>query len=242
MALDLSKIIDQVTSMVKHLKSTRDDRMKKIYHAIDVLHSQSNNLEGLAKKIASSKSTWLVAHPVEVVDIHYKPPTIPREFTVFATDGSHIDVDRHQTTHCYLINIGSVVLRYGTHPDAILESLPHLYASEEELRITAPGIKGREQRIEGALLGIKRSVEECRRLAELATNLSVGTTALGLMDGSLILWNLEAYPEFVSDILLEKGFLTYLEQIRQSNNKERQYPQQVMIRRYLPDLPTMAIT
>jgi hypothetical protein len=37
------------------------------------------------------------------------------------------------------------------------------------------------------------------------------------------MWSLEAYPDFVSDILLEKGFLTYLEQIRKLND-EREIP------------------
>jgi hypothetical protein len=223
MALDLSKIIEQITGMVTSLKSHRDEKLRQLRHAVDLLHSQSNNLEQLAKKIEASKTTWLVARLVEPIDSHYRPQPVPKEFTILATDGSHIDVDRHQPTHCYLINIGTVVLHYGAHPDAILDSIPHLYASDDELVITAPGIQGREQPVEGALLGIKRGVEECQRLAELASELPVGSTALGLMDGSLILWNLEAYPEFVSDIMLEKGFLTHLEQI-QKLNKDREIP------------------
>ena len=221
MALDLSKIVDQITSMVASLKSHRDERQQQLNHAVDILHSQSNNLERLEKKIEASKLTWLVAHLVEPVDRNYQPHPLPDEFSVIATDGSHIDVDRHQPTHCYLINISGVVLRYGLKPDAMLDSTPHLYASDEELVVTSPGMPGREQPIEGTLLGIKRSVEECKRLAELAAELPAGSKAVGLIDGSLILWNLEAYPDFVSDILLEKGFLTYLEQIRQLNdNKE----------------------
>ena len=203
--------------MVAGLKSHRDERQQQINHALDILRSQSNNTEQLEKKIEASKVTWLVAHLVEPIDRHYQPQPLPDEFTVIATDGSHIDVDRHQPTHCYLINIGGVVLRYGPRPDAMLDSVPHLYASDEELVITSPGMQGREQPIEGTLLGIKRSVEECKRLAELAAELPADSKAVGLIDGSLILWNLEAYPDFVSDILLEKAFLTYLEQIRQLN-------------------------
>jgi hypothetical protein len=223
-ALDLSKIVDQITSMVAGLKSHRDERQQQLNHALYILHSQSNNTERLEKKIEASKLTWLVAHLVEPVDRHYQPQPLPPEFTVIATDGSHIDVDRHQPTHCYLINIGGVVLHYGLRPDAMLDSVPHLYASDEELVITSPGMQGWEQPVEGTLLGIKRSVEECKRLAELAAELPTGSTAVGLIDGSLILWNLEAdYPDFVSDILLEKGFLTYLDQIRKLND-EREIP------------------
>ena len=223
MALDLSKIIEQITSMVASLKSHRDERQQQLNHAVDILHSQSKNLERLEKKIEASKLTWLVAHLVEPIDRHCQPQPLPTEFTVIATDGSHIDVDRHQPTHCYLINIGGIVLRYGPRPDAQLDSAPHLYASDEELVITSPGMQGREQPVEGALLGIKRGVEECKRLAELAADLPAGSKAVALIDGSLIMWSLEAYPDFVSDIMLEKGFLTYLEQIRKLND-DREIP------------------
>ncbi len=223
MALDLSKVVNQITDMVASLKSHRDERQQQLRQAVGILHSQSNNLEQLAEKIEASKTTWLVARLVEPVDRRYKPQPRPEEFTVIATDGSHIDVDRHQPTHCYLINIGGVVLRYGPNPDAMLDSIPHLYTSDNELFLTAPGMQGREQPVEGALLGIKRSVEECKRLAELSSNLPAESTALGLIDGSLIMWNLESYPDFVSDVMLEKGFLTYMEQIRKLNN-DREIP------------------
>lgn len=223
MALDLSKIVDQVTGMVTRLKLGHNDRLEKISHALDILHSQSNNLDSLAKKIESSKTTWLVARLVEPIDRCYQVQNTPSEFTVMATDGSHIDVDRHHSVHCYLINIGSVVLRYGSHPDAMLKSTPKIYTSDEELVISSPDIKGREQPIEGTLLNIKRSVEECRYLAELATELPPGDTALALMDGSLILWNLEAFPGFITDIMLNKGFLSHLETIRKLN-QDRNIP------------------
>jgi len=222
MALDFSKIIEQITVMAVGLKSHRDERADKLRRAVAILHSQSNNLEQLAKKIEASKTTWLVAKTVETVDRHLQPKPAPAEFTVFATDGSHIDVDRNQAANCYLINIGSVSLSYGSHPDAVLDSIPHLYTSAEELSIVQPDTR-REQQVEGALLGIKRSVEECHRLAELAASMLKDRPALGLIDGSLILWNLEAFPDFVSNIMLEKGFLAYLEQMRQLN-QDRMVP------------------
>jgi hypothetical protein len=201
MALDLSKIVNQITGMVGSLKAHRDEKRQQLQHAVAILHSQSNNLEQLSKKIEASKVTWLVARLVEPVDRHYQPRPAPKEFTVIATDGSHIDVDRHQPTHCYLINIGGVVLHYGTKPEAMLDSIPHLYASDEELFITSPEMQGREQPVE----------------------LPVGQTGVGLIDGSLIMWSLAAYPDFIGDVMLEKGFLTYLEQIRKLN-QDREIP------------------
>ncbi len=221
MSLDLTKVVLQVSGMVARLKAGRQERQGRLHNALDTLQNQSGNLESLAKKIAASKTTWLVAGLQGGLDGHYQPPPIPGEFTVMATDGSHIDVDRHHSTRCYLINIGSVTLHYGSNPSAVLDSLPHLYADDEELVIAPPGVKGREQPIEGALLGIKRSVDECHRLAELAANLPADSSSLALLDGSLILWGLEAYPEFVTEALLDRGFLSYLDQMRKLNKDRR---------------------
>jgi len=44
-----------------------------------------------------------------------------------------------------------------------------------------------------------------------------------LIDGSLILWDLETFPDFVNDALLQKGLLAYLEQIRKLN-EDREIP------------------
>jgi len=219
--LDLNKIASQVEGMVARLKASSKERQEHLQHALSVLCCQDNDLENLKRKIAASKTTWLVAGLVDGLSQHYAVPLLPQEFTVMATDGSNIDVDRHRSTRCFLINIGSVSLHYGTSPSATLDSLPHLYSEEEELVITPTGAKGREQPIEGTLLGIKRSVDECQRLAELAVELPPGSNCLALLDGTLILWNLEGYPEFVTEALLDKGFLHYLDEMRKLNKDRK---------------------
>ncbi|MFC1932308.1 DNA double-strand break repair nuclease NurA [Chloroflexota bacterium] len=221
MSLDLTKVASQVIGMVTRLKAGGKERRERLNYALDVLHDKAADIDNLKRKIASSKTTWLVADLVDGLDQHYQAPPLPTEFTVIATDGSHIDVDRHRSTRCYLINIGSVILHYGANPDAVLDSFPCLYAEDEDLVIAPAGTKGREQPIEGALLGIKRSVDECQRLDELAAELSASSSTLALLDGSLILWGLEAYPEFVIEALLDNGFLNYLNQVRKLNKDKK---------------------
>ena len=218
MSLDLTKVVSQVGGMVARLKAGVEERQKCLQHALAVLRNQSSNLDYLARKIASSQTTWLVAGLADGLDQHYKAPPLPTEFSIIATDGSHIDVDRHRSTRCYLINIGTVILHYGASPNATLNSFPHLYSGDEDLVIAPTGVKGREQSIEGTLLGIKRSVDECYQLAELAAELPQDSLTLALLDGSLILWGLAAYPEFVTEALLDKGFLGYLDDMRKLNN------------------------
>jgi len=220
-SLDLTKVVLQVGGMVARLKAGVEKRQKRLQHALDVLRNQASNLDYLTRKIAASKTTWLVAGLVDGLDQHYKAPPIPTEFTIIATDGSHIDVDRHKSARCFLINIGTVILHYGASPNAALDSFPCLYSGDEDLVIVPTGVKGREQPIEGTLLGIKRSVDECHQLAELAAELPQNRLTLALLDGSLILWGLEAYPEFVTEALLVKGFLGYLDDMRRLNNGKK---------------------
>jgi len=220
-SLDLTRVASQVGGMVASLKAGTDERQKRLNYALDVLHNRAGDLDYLKRKISSSKTTWLVADLSDGLDQHYKAPPNPEEFTVLATDGSHIDVDRHKSTRCYLINIGAALLHYGAYPSAALDSFPSLYSGDEDLVVMPVGVRGREQLMEGALLGIKRGVDECHRLAELAAELPQGSSSLALLDGSLILWGLEAYPEFVTEALLTQGFLSYLDDIRKLNSDKR---------------------
>lgn len=207
--------------MIARLKDTREERQQRLQYALDVAGNEAIDLDDLKKKIAASKTTWLVADLVDGLASHYEAPPTPTEFTVLASDGSHIDVDRHRTTRCYLINIGSITIHYGAEPSASLDSFPCLYSGDEDLVITPSGTKGREQPVEGTLLGIKRAAEECHQLANLAAELPAGSSSLALLDGSLILWGLEAYPDFVTEALLTKGFLSRLDDMRKLNNDRK---------------------
>jgi len=219
-SLDLTKVAAQVISMISGLRDRRAEQEKRLKFALETLFSPAIDLDDLKKKIKASKTTWLVADIVEGLNKCYPLPPIPTDFTVLATDGSHIDVDRHRSTRCYLINIGAALISYGRQPDATLSSSPHLYSDDKDLAITPPG-GGREQPVEGTILGIKRSIEECRHLADLSAELPEGSTALAVLDGTLILWGLEAYTDFVTDVLLTNGLLRYLDAMRKLNKDRR---------------------
>jgi hypothetical protein len=220
MSLDLTRIAAQVGAMIASLKDNRAVRERRLRFALETLGSPAIDLDALKRKIKAGQTTWLVAELTEGLNQRYPLPPVPTDFTIMATDGSHIDVDRHRSTRCFLINIGAVSLSYGSKPDASLSSHPRLYSDDNDLVVTPPG-GGREQTIEGALLGIKRSTEECRRLADLAAALPANTPALALLDGTLILWGLEAYPEFVGDALLNGGFLPSLDAMKKLNQDRR---------------------
>ncbi|MFC2045416.1 DNA double-strand break repair nuclease NurA [Chloroflexota bacterium] len=221
MSLDFDKVALQIRGMITKLVAGSAERQEHLRHAVDTFNQNAGNFEFLQKKIAVSKTTWLVAGLVEGLAQHHVAPPVPAEFTVIATDGSHIDVDRHKSTRCCLINIGTIILNYGDNHGCVLDSTPCLYSGEEDLVIMPTDGKRHEQVIEGGLLGVKRSVEELHKLAEVAAGLPAASSSLALLDGSLILWGLEAYPDFVTGLLLEEGFLSYLSEVKKLNSDKR---------------------
>ena len=208
--LDLSRVAGQIGEMIGQLKAGGQERQEHLARALTLMVDRSVDFETLKRKASQSKTTFLVAGLVEPLGSYSPPGVMPSDFSVLATDGSQIDVDRHQSARCYLINIGRIRLDYGKDSGAELQSLPQLCADSNDLVISG-GTK--EQVVEGALLNIKRSVDECRHLADMAAELPKDRTALAVIDGSLILWGLSSkeYPDFVVEQLLDKGFIKCLD-------------------------------
>jgi hypothetical protein len=214
MSLDLSKLIDQIVDLANNMKSKEAGRQAKLEFALQTLKSSAADLDALKKRVEESKTTWLVPGLKESIDLRQTAPLCPDDFIVLASDGSHVDVDRHHSARCFLINIGTVKLRYGRDPDAELLNLPSLYFKDGDVTITSDD--GRQIPIEGQLLGIKRSIEECRTLVEKASELEADLPVLMLLDGSLIFWRLaeQIYQDFIIDELLVNGFLKHLDQLK----------------------------
>ena len=139
-------------------------------------------------------------------------PPRPAAYALVATDGSQIDVDRHGSVFCYLINIGRVYLRYGHAPTARLSSQPALYYEEEDLYLTDGA---RRVAIEGNYLSARRDAEEGIVLAELAdTFLTDDLPAIAMQDGTLVRWTLSGAEKFVQEHFL-RLYLRYLDHMRE---------------------------
>ena len=96
MSLDLTRVAAQVGEMLSRLKAGLNERQEHLQYALATLSVQADDIDNLKRKIAFSQTTWLVADLVDGLDRHYKASPLPAEFTVIATDGSHIEVDRHR--------------------------------------------------------------------------------------------------------------------------------------------------
>lgn len=215
MTLDITRIAPQIGDMVAKIKSGSEERHEHLKCAQNKLCDKNLNIESLKRKIIGARTpNWSPAGLFEGLSQHYPSPSAFLDYTVLATDGSHIDVDRHRAAHCYMINIGTVRMQYGDHPSAELESEPRLFSEEQDLVIKHDSNKHKEQQIEGALLDARRAVEECRKLAAMAAELPAEQTALALMDGSLVLYGMQNYPDYVVESLLDKGFIPALDELQ----------------------------
>jgi hypothetical protein len=221
MTLDIAQLYGQIEAMAGDLKSRQADYILRLSSALDTLKSAALNQDRLKQKIAKAKATWLVAGLKENIDIHKAAGALPDDFVAVASDGSHVDVDRHQSARLFLLNIGLVQRQDGSKADALLLSIPSLYFGDEQLSLRSQD--GRQVLLEGPLLGIKRSVEECRYLADRVCEIPGGLPVVALVDGSLIMWGLvgQRYEDFVVEQLLIEGFLKQLDRFARQNEKNK---------------------
>ena len=200
MSLDLNQVAAQIQHISAQIKAGEIDRIQRIKYALDTL--KTLNIPLVKEKIEKSRNTWLVADVPATLKYYHQCSPCPPDYIVMATDGSHIDIDRHVSVPCGLINIGSVVIIYGKNPEAELTNQPKLYMGDSIWT-------------EGPLLSVKRTVDECVALADLAEMQRSGLPGVCLLDGSLVLFGLvgQAYTDSIKEMLLNDGLLQALDRI-----------------------------
>ena len=216
MTLDMAKVVSQVRDLITSLNDSAAQWQARRHAAFQVFQDSARAVESLQPKVKANKDSekfpWRIAEILEGLANSYTPSPPPRDFTVIATDGSHIEADRHSPIKCCLLNISQVMLRYGYQSDAILKN-ESIILRPEELYINDPS-SPRRLHLEGNLLGMKRTVAELEALADMAEQMSHPQATLALMDGSLF-WRPEGrpFPEFVRTQFVENGILAALERL-----------------------------
>ena len=116
MSLDLHKIAGQIADMAAGLGERRAERdCASVAGPGHPLDRAERRYRGKACKL--SRTTFLVAGLRGSMAGRHPSPALPPAYAALAVDGSHIDVDRHLAARCYLINLGTVHIRYGEQPD-----------------------------------------------------------------------------------------------------------------------------
>ena len=225
MALDLYRTAAQIDAAVARADfgAARERRSDVVLAAL-----RDSDAATLNDRVEAARGmlAFLPAEAVEAPGGVFDAPSTPADFSVVAADGSHIDVNRHLPLRCALINIGGCRLTYGGAPDAEMFSRPRLRTSDAELFLQDPNSPSVRQPVEGALMGLVRTVEEAAALAD-AVETGSGLPTLALLDGTLVLWELGGelpprgrYPDYVRARLLDDGLLAALDRIREASRSQ----------------------
>jgi hypothetical protein len=213
MPLDTLQLGAQVNALSAHLESRRAFHRDRVPLARATLEEQAADWERLADLAAHSLSR--LATPIERLDIVRSAPPAPESYAVLATDGSQIEPDHHGIAEFFLINLGSVVIRYGAAPSASLSASAKLYFEDADRFITDDSGSRRVPIQEGHLAAL-RSVLELDAVVDLVQReRGTGTPCVALQDGTLLLWVLEQRPnDYIREQLLGR-YVEHLNQLRQ---------------------------
>jgi hypothetical protein len=217
MTLDFERLAKQLDDLSPHLRAQAEQGRARLAEALDTVRAWAGRADTLRDRLQAARTSWLLAEPLgEAIDAAFPAPSAPDEYVALASDGSHIDVERHSPIPCYLVNLGRVRIRYGRHPEADLASQPELAFEDERLVLGDRSDASREEVLSGNLLSALRSVREVELLAELAAQEESGLPTLALLDGTLVLWGL-ARRELRGEIkrlLLDEGIIRALDALK----------------------------
>jgi len=202
----------QIAAMTAEALSRAPAAADALSTALGLLRAHAADFDRLAARVVAAR--WMpfrAAIPTEPLDAHHAARAAPRDYCIVSTDGSHVEPDRHGPAVCYLLNIGSAVIRYGSRPGARLQSAPFLGYRREDLYLTAGGV---EVPVQERVLALRRHIEEMRALTRLAVESSGDIPVIALADGTLLVsaWG-QGDDSQVLEVLVGQ-FVECLEELR----------------------------
>ena len=223
MALDLGLTTRQLLSAMDGVAAAVRDHCNRLDQTLERARSVPAD-EAAFRTAAVGRRPFISARtgPEGLLD-SIAPPEVPQDWTAVSVDGSHIDVDRHLSLRCHLINLGGCAITYGKDPSCELFSEPSLAVDDEDLYLRPPNGASGETLIAGPLLGALRTVREVERLADAVESLPDDRPTLALLDGTLAFWDLQRgqYPRYVADVLIGDRLSHALSRLREASQRGR---------------------
>ncbi len=122
--------------LVAQLDKVSKDLCIKFAQQKDIARSVWKKIEhdeDVCKKLQAKKWSILVAYWNGALGFSKNITSVSLPYNVLAVDGSQIYYDKHQGPACYLINIGSVLLSYGTIKSSVqMSSQPFVIVNSNE--------------------------------------------------------------------------------------------------------------
>ena len=217
MPIDRFELSRQVGELAEYLDEQSGEFSLRLANAVRAAqdHSTPDAFAELTNKIETQRGvySWLVPGLIEPLTTSIAPTTPPRDYIVLAVDGSQIEIDRDSPFDAYLINTGRVFIRYGSAPEAVIDSKARTYYRAEDLVLGGRRRPGREHVVGSSVIAAKRDTAEVTALADMAEQLPEGVPAIGLLDGSLTQWRI-AEADNAADSDVRGEYLDALSRLR----------------------------
>lgn len=191
--LDFSKLLVQIESIGPESVIDLDDLRETLEHGQKAFEEAMERPQEFADKLRFNRETvlWPVATPLEETGTVRSTECRREGYSVVAVDGSQIMPSHHEVHACYVLNIGTAAITYSAGHAPLLENVPHLYASADDLY---PMIDGRRLHVDESYVSLERTVLEVETLTRKAISMTQrDLPVLALYDGSLIPWTLERF-------------------------------------------------
>ena len=217
MPIDRFELSRQVGELAEYLDEQSGEFGLRLANAVRAArdHSTPDAFAALMDKIETQRGvySWLVPGISEPLTTSTAPTAAPRDYIVLAVDGSQIEIDRDSPFDAYLINVGRVLIRYGSGSEAVIDSKARTYYRPEDLVLGGRSRPGREQVVGSSVIAARRDTAEVSALADMAEQLPEGVPALGLLDGSLTQWRI-AEADNIADPDVRGEYLDALSRLR----------------------------
>src|SRR5690348_1761179 len=112
--LELSQVLSDITAMGAEARLRFQRVSDELEQALALESLDESDWASVRER--AETAPWPVARLGEdsPFTVYPLPEAAPAVYTAIATDGSQIPLDRHAIAPCYLLNVGEIVLHYGT--------------------------------------------------------------------------------------------------------------------------------
>jgi len=194
--LELGQLIGDLSQLSKEARRGRQIVAEQLDSALGQAGKSGDEWKAMAKRIREANTKWLNAVPLsddEPIAVPIESPAPLNCYTVVATDGSQIPLDRHAPLPYFVINVGQVALHYGTGERPALSSDAKLYYRDEDLLLA--GADGESSYVGERQVAAIRTMHETQALSKLMEDCADRDRVLALVDGTLVLWAQEGDAE-----------------------------------------------
>jgi hypothetical protein len=188
--LILEKLIPEINNIVREKAGLKKERESIVKEAVDILTQIDKDK---LVDLDLSKFPFFVGTPMEKPADRFLQKNDISEYIAIATDGSEIPIDPDFLFPYYLINVGTVAIRYGDKAFFNATSEPKIYYKEEDLY---EEVQGRKLLVRGELLQAKMLLKESIALSSaIERYYEDSVPILSLIDGTLIQWEIQNRSE-----------------------------------------------